>query len=129
MLTITKKKLEIEPKLLSRIKWACQFGTKDKPIIVHGSLRVIDKTNLAYIEPHKVFVNNSIYLFFNGIDYFYKNDLTTKIPLKNLEEYIRNHWCTSLLDSFKKLIIKMKISMIEKLLVSFILERRKNWVS
>jgi hypothetical protein len=91
MLTITKKKLEIEPKLLSRIKWACQFGTKDKPIIVHGSLRVIDKTNLAYIEPHKVFVNNSIYLFFNGIDYFYKNDLTTKIPLKNLEEYIRNH--------------------------------------
>ena len=34
-------------------------------------MRIIEHTNLAYVEPHRVIIKDCLYLFFNEHDYFY----------------------------------------------------------
>ena len=36
-----------------------------KPIIIKGNLRTIDKTNLTYLEPHRIIINDITFLPFN----------------------------------------------------------------
>lgn len=57
---------------------ACQLKLKikEKNKIYQGSLRVIEHSNLAYVEPHKLVIKNNLYLFFNEYDYFYVNDFS-----------------------------------------------------
>ena len=54
MLNIIKKQINISKELNSKIEWACQLKLKgkEKPKIYQGSLRVIEHSNLAYVEPH-----------------------------------------------------------------------------
>ena len=54
-------------------------------------LRIVEHTNLAYVEPHKVIINNQLYLFFNEQKYFYLGNLQNKVPLSELSEYIARH--------------------------------------
>ena len=77
--------------LLSKIKWSCQFKGKEKPKIYNGNLRIVEHTNLAYVEPHRVVIKDNLYLFFNEHDYFYVGDLKTKYPLSKLQDYIARH--------------------------------------
>ena len=93
MVYIIKQKINISKELKSKIEWACQLKLKGKeqPIIEEGWLRIIEHTNLAYVEPHKVKIKNNLYLFFNEQDYFYMNDLRTKYHLSNLQDYIARH--------------------------------------
>lgn len=72
MITIIKKEIKISEELLSKIEWACTFS-KTTPKIINGTLRIIKHTNLAYIEPHRVIINDKLYLFFNEHNYFYIN--------------------------------------------------------
>ncbi|MEG1597688.1 MAG: hypothetical protein RR359_05385, partial [Bacilli bacterium] len=60
-------------------------------ILVRGSIISITKTNLAYIEPHKLEVNNITYLFFNECDNVYINNLENYISIKELENYLKKH--------------------------------------
>ena len=57
---ITKKEINISKELKSKIEWACQLKLKgkEKPQIINGCLRIIEHTNLAYVEPHKVIIKN-----------------------------------------------------------------------
>ena len=57
----------------------------------YETLRVIEHSNLAYVEPHKLVIKNNLYLFFNEHDYFYVNDLRNKYPLSQLKDYIARH--------------------------------------
>lgn len=59
MLNIIEEKIEIEPSLKKELEIICEFA-KSKPKFINGSIRKIDKTNLFYIEPHKVLVKNKI---------------------------------------------------------------------
>ena len=59
--------------------------------IYEGCLRIVEHTNLAYVEPHKVIINNQLYLFFNEQKYFYLGNLQNKVPLSELSEYIARH--------------------------------------
>ena len=59
--------------------------------IIDRYLRIVEHTNLAYVEPHKVIINNQLYLFFNEQKYFYLENLNNKIPLSELSEYIARH--------------------------------------
>ena len=90
MLQITKKKINMSKELLSKIEWACRlkFNGKEQPQIINGCLRIIEHTNLAYVEPHRVVIKDKLYLFFNEHDYFYVEDLRTKYPLSKLHYYI-----------------------------------------
>ena len=62
MLNIIEEKMKIEPSLRKKIGIICEFA-KSKPKFINGSIRKIDKTNLFYIETHKILVKNKIFLF------------------------------------------------------------------
>lgn len=89
MLNIIKEKIEIEPSLKKKIEIICEFA-KSRPKFINGSIRKIDKTNLFYIEPHKVLVKNKIFLFFNYSNDIYISNLTRKIKTSEFEKYLKN---------------------------------------
>ena len=66
--------------LLSKIEWTCKMK-KVKPEIINGTLRIVEHTNLAYVEPHRVIIKDKLYLFFNEQDYFYKGYYVHKLPI------------------------------------------------
>ena len=89
MINITKENIEIEDSLNNRIKSITKFlGVKSK--LINGKLISIDKTNLAYIEPHKLEVNNITYLFFNDSNLVYINTLENSIDISALKDYIKS---------------------------------------
>ena len=90
MISIVKKKNEISRDLLSKIEWACRLNAikLEHQMILEGCLRIIEHTNLAYVEPHRVIIKNNLYLFFNEHDYFYVGDLRNKYHLSQLKDYI-----------------------------------------
>ena len=88
MVNIIKEELPIEESLRKKIEFICDF-TKNKPIIINGSIRKIDKTNLTYIEPHRIIIKNKLYLAFNYSNEIYVHNLCKKIKLSELEQYIK----------------------------------------
>ena len=89
MFKVIKKELEFEEGLKKKIEFICEFA-KVKPIFINGSIRKIDKTNLAYIEPNRVIVRNTTLLVFNYSKDIYISNLTKKIKLSELENYLKN---------------------------------------
>lgn len=88
MIKFIKKALKIEESLKQRIMIICDF-CNTTPIIINGSIRRIDKTNLTYIEPHRIYIKNNLYLVFNYSSEIYVNNLGKKIKLSELEDYIK----------------------------------------
>lgn len=86
---IIKQELEFEECLKQRLEFICEFS-KVTPTFINGSIRKLDKTNLAYIEPHRVIIKNITFLVFNYSNDVYISNLTKKIKLSELEEYFKN---------------------------------------
>ncbi|MEG1899948.1 MAG: hypothetical protein RR161_00090 [Bacilli bacterium] len=87
---IIKEEIEVDEVLNKKINNILRFNNI-KSILVRGSIISITKTNLAYIEPHKLEVNNITYLFFNECDNVYINNLENYISIKELENYLKKH--------------------------------------
>ena len=87
MISTIEKEITIQNELLSKIKWACTFSNCE-PKIKNGNLRMVEKTNLAYVEPHTAIIKNKLYLFFNEHDYFYIGNLNNKYPISKFREII-----------------------------------------
>ena len=64
MVNVIKQEVKMEEYLLKRLEFICKF-CRIKPIIINGNLRAIDKTNLTYLEPHKIIINVITFLAFN----------------------------------------------------------------
>lgn len=64
MVNITKEKLEIDNELKKKIEFICSF-CNTTPTIINGNIRKINKTDLSYIEPHRVIIKSIIFLVFN----------------------------------------------------------------
>ena len=77
MVNITKKELEIDNELKNRIEFICSF-CNTTPTIINGNIRKINKTNLNYIEPHRIIIKDITFLAFN-----YSNEV------KNLQKKVR----------------------------------------
>ena len=88
MIKIIKEEIEIEESLESRLKIICDF-CNTKPTIINGSIRKIDKTNLTYLEPHRIIIKDNLYLAFNYSNEIYIQNLGKKIKLSELENYIK----------------------------------------
>ena len=86
---IIKKELQFEESLKQRLEFICEFS-KVKPIFINGSIRKVDKTNLTYIEPHKVIIKDTTFLVFNYSNEIYISNLNRKIRLSELEEYLKS---------------------------------------
>ena len=61
---IIKQELQFEESLKQRLKLICEFS-KVTPTFINGSIRKLEKTNLTYIEPHRVIIKNITFLVFN----------------------------------------------------------------
>lgn len=77
----------MEESLKRRLDIICDF-CNTTPTIINGSIRKIDKTNLTYIEPHRIIIKNITFLAFNYSTDIYIKNLKNKIKLSELEEYI-----------------------------------------
>ena len=88
MVNIIKTKLEFDSNLKKRIEFICNFCNV-KPKIINGNIRKIDKTNLTYIEPHRVIIKGITFLVFNYSNTLYINNLSNKIELRDLETFIK----------------------------------------
>ncbi|CDE95406.1 unknown [Clostridium sp. CAG:914] len=89
MIKFTTQKLEMESNLKQRIEFICEF-CHIKPTIINSSIKRINNTNLNYLEPHKIIVNNIAFLAFNYSTDIYVGNLSKKIKLVELEDYIKN---------------------------------------
>lgn len=87
MVTIIKEEIEMEEALKNKINFICSF-CKVAPLIKTGSIRRIDKTNLTYVEPHRIIIKNVTLLAFNYESNVYVENLSKSVPLKDLEKYI-----------------------------------------
>ena len=89
MLNIIKQEIEMEKGLKQKLEFICDF-CNTTPTIINGSIRKLDKTNLTYIEPHKVIIKNITFLVFNYSTDVYIKNLNHKIHLSELENYIKS---------------------------------------
>ena len=56
---IIKEELQFEESLKKRLEFICEFS-KVTPTFINGSIRKIDKTNISYIEPHRVIIKDVV---------------------------------------------------------------------
>ncbi len=88
MISITTKELEIENDLKRKIEFICDF-CNTKPTIMNGNIRNIDKSNLSYVEPHRIIIKGITFLVFNYSKTLYVGNLSNKLELKDLETFIK----------------------------------------
>ena len=88
MINVIKKEIDMEESLKKRLEIICDF-CNTTPTIINGSIRKIDKTNLNYVEPHRIIINNVMFLAFNYSNEIYINNLSKKIKISELENYIK----------------------------------------
>ena len=86
---IIKQELQFEESLKQRLEFICEFS-KVTPTFVNGSIRKIDKTNISYIEPHRVIVKNITFLVFNYSKTIYVGSLANSLEIKDLESFIKS---------------------------------------
>ena len=86
VIKIITQELEIESNLKQRLEFICEF-CHIKPTIINGGIKKIDKTNLFYIEPHKINVKDTTFLAFNYSADIYIGNLNRKIQLVEREDY------------------------------------------
>lgn len=88
MLNIIEEKLDLSSELNKKIEQAKNYSSVSITV-KKGRLIKLESTNIAYVYPHKVIINNYTFLFFNGTDIFYLNSLNEQHHISQLEEYFR----------------------------------------
>ena len=88
MVNIIKEELSLEESLKKKIEFICDFNNT-KATIINGSIRKIYRTNLTYIEPHRIIINNITFLAFNYSNEIFIENLSNKIKLSELEDYLK----------------------------------------
>ena len=89
MINIIKQEIDFEKSLKQSLEFICEF-CNTTPTFIKGSIRKIDKTNLSYIEPHRIIIKGITFLAFNYETNIYIENLSNKILIKDLEEYIKS---------------------------------------
>lgn len=88
MVNITKEKLEIDNELKKKIEFICSF-CNTTPTIINGNIRKINKTNLNYIEPHRIIIKGITFLAFNYSNEIFIENLSKNIKLSDLEDFLK----------------------------------------
>ena len=88
-MNIIKQEIQFEESLKQRLEFICEFSNVTH-IFINGSIRKLERTNLSYVEPHRVIVKNTTFLVFNYSNDVYISNLARKIKLSELEEYLKS---------------------------------------
>ena len=83
-----KQEVIIEESLKKKLELICEFSNTTLKII-NGSIRKIDRTNLTYVEPHRIIINDITFLAFNYSNEIFIENLSNKIKLSELEDYLK----------------------------------------
>ena len=89
MITIIKQEIDIDKSLKTKLSYICEFANTT-PTFIKGNIRKLDKTNLTYIEPHRIIIKGINFLFFNYSNEIYIETLSTKIKISELQNYIKS---------------------------------------
>lgn len=89
MVNIIKQEIDIEESLKKKIEFVCEF-CKTTPTFIKGNVRKIEKTNLTYLEPHRILINNITFLAFNYSNDIFIENLSNKIKISELESYLKS---------------------------------------
>ena len=89
-MTIETKELVISEELKRKVEMICRFAYVEYTI-TNGNIKSIKNTNIAYVKPHIVRINNINYLLFDNSDYIFINGYDNKIEFKYFENYIKSH--------------------------------------
>ncbi len=87
MIKILSQEIPFEKSLKQRLEFICEF-CKTTPTFINGSIKKIDKSNLNYVEPHRIIIKDITFLAFNYSTDIYIKNLKNKIKLSELEDYI-----------------------------------------
>ena len=88
MVNIIKQEIDIEETLKKKLEFVCSF-CNTKCEIQKDSIRTIERTNLSYVEPHRIIINNITFLVFNYSNEIFIENLSNKIKLSDLETFIK----------------------------------------
>ena len=90
MVNIIKQEVVIEESLKKKLELICEFSNTTLKI-TNGSIRKIDRTNLTYVEPHRIIINDITFLAFNYFNEIFIENLSNKIKLSELEDYLKTN--------------------------------------
>ncbi len=86
-LEITKKELDIDYEIKRKVDVICSF-CKTKAKYINGSIRKVDKTNLIYVEPHRIIINDLVFLVFNDSNNLFLGNLSNQYEFKDLKRIL-----------------------------------------
>lgn len=101
-ITIIKQKLEFGEWLKQWLEFICEFS-KVTNTFINDSTRKLDKINLKYINLYRLIIKNITFLVFNYSNDVYISNLTKKIKLSELEEYLKDMWTVNSINWFNLL--------------------------
>ena len=90
MINIVSKKLEIDVELKKKIEFICDF-CNTTPTFINGNIRNVERSNLSYIEPHRIIIKGITFHAFNYSKTLYINNLSNEIEIKDLESFIKSY--------------------------------------
>lgn len=88
-MTIETKELKISNELKRKVEMICKFAYVEYSI-TNGNVKSIKNTNIAYVKPHIVRINNINYLLFDNSDYIFINGYDKKIEFKDFDKQNMN---------------------------------------
>ena len=82
MINIINNELDFDDELKKKIEFICGF--------CNITPRKIDRTNLSYIEPHRIIIKGITFLAFNYSKTIYIGNLSNKLEINELESFIKD---------------------------------------
>lgn len=79
MINIIKQEITFDESLRQRLEFICEFS-HTTPTFINGYIHKVARTNLSYVEPHKIIIKGVTFLAFN-----YSNEIYIKIYHKRLK--------------------------------------------
>ena len=89
MINIIKQEITFDASLKQRLEFICEFS-HTTPTFINGSIHKVSKTNLSYVEPHKIIIKGITFLAFNYSNDIYITNLSKKIKISELEDYLKS---------------------------------------
>ena len=89
MVNVIKQEVRMEEALRKKLEFVCNFWNT-KCEIQKGSIRTIERTNLSYVEPHRIIIKGITFLAFNYETNIYIENLSNKIKISEFENYLKS---------------------------------------
>ena len=89
MINIIKQEITFDESLKQRLEFICEFS-HTTPTFINGYIHKVAKTNLSYIEPHKIIIKDITFLVFNYSNDVYIKNFGNKIKISELEDFLKH---------------------------------------